>query len=53
MRTEASPEYPQITPQPNDGIRSDPHKAVVDALWDRLPDPVKAAVAAMVRAAVK
>jgi hypothetical protein len=34
-------------------LPADPHKAVVDALWDRLPDAVKAAVAAMVRAAVK
>jgi hypothetical protein len=34
-------------------LPSDPHKAVVDALWDRLPDPVKAAVAAMIQAAVK
>jgi hypothetical protein len=34
-------------------LLADPHKAVVDALWDRLPDGVKAAVAAMVQAAVK
>jgi hypothetical protein len=34
-------------------LPADPHKAAVDALWDRLPDGVKAAVAAMVQAAVK
>jgi hypothetical protein len=34
-------------------LPADPHEALVDALWDRLPDGIKAAVAAMVRAAVK
>ena len=32
---------------------ADPHKAVVDALWDRLPTAVKAGIVAMVRAAVE
>jgi hypothetical protein len=36
---------------PTDTCQTDPHKAVVDALWHRLPDAVKAAVAAMVQAA--
>jgi hypothetical protein len=34
-------------------VVTDPHKAVVDALWDRLPESVHAAVAAMVQAAAK
>jgi hypothetical protein len=33
-------------------LPADPHKADVDALWDRPPDEVQAAVAAMVQAAV-
>jgi hypothetical protein len=36
-----------------EALPADPHKALVDALWDRLPHSVRAAVAAMVRAAAK
>jgi hypothetical protein len=33
---------------PTKTASADPHKTVVDTLWDRVPDAVKAAVAAMV-----
>jgi hypothetical protein len=46
----ANPRTPRALPV---ALPADPHKAVVDALWGRLPAAVKAAVAAMVQAAAK
>jgi hypothetical protein len=38
---------------PSDNCPTDPHKVVVDTLWDRLSDDAKAAIARMVEALPK
>jgi hypothetical protein len=44
---------PRATENANSTRGADPHKVVVDTLWDRLPEAVKVAVAAMVKAVAK